>query len=199
MNPTLGRGACYSEPAASAFASYGGGSVKGAGVIAVVGGRGGERVGLACRGGAGCGVARRLGSLIFEPRVGGASGPWVCRSGRCLQSSVAVRGERAGGPQAKARTFVCARCPDRGAASTRQTVVMSVPGLGGGGDLPARADQLAGDGDRDHPGWLAAAFAQKLPARVQPALNAPRLVDERGSWPRWRIASLPPTAGARRE
>src|SRR3954451_11595272 len=41
---------------AAAFASYGGGSVKGAGVIAVVGGRGGERVGLACRGGAGCGV-----------------------------------------------------------------------------------------------------------------------------------------------
>src|SRR3954452_8787670 len=57
---------------------------------------------------------------------------------------------------------------------------MSVPGLGGGGGLPAGADQLAGDGDRDYAGWLAAAFAPKLPAVVQPALDAPRVVDERG-------------------
>src|SRR5918995_634877 len=47
----------------------------------------------------------------------------------------------------------------------------------GGGDLPAGADQLASERDRDHAGGLAAAFAQQLPARVQSALDAPGLID----------------------
>ena len=42
----------------------------------------------------------------------------VRRSVRCLKSSGATW---VVGSQAKARTFVCARCPDRRAASTRQT------------------------------------------------------------------------------
>src|SRR4051794_31373110 len=106
------------------------------GVIAVVGGRGGERVGLACRGGAGCGVARRLVSLIFEPRVGGASGPWfVAASAVCNRASPSVGNGR--GAHRRKRGRSCVRDARTAApASTRQTVVMSVPGLGGGGDLP---------------------------------------------------------------
>jgi hypothetical protein len=45
----------------------------------------------------------------------------VRRSVRCLKSSGATW---VVGSQAKARTFVCARCPDRRAASTRQTDVV---------------------------------------------------------------------------
>jgi hypothetical protein len=74
--------------------------------------------GLACRGGAGCGSARRLVSLICETAVGLRTS--VRRGVRCLQSSGATW---VVGSQAKARTFVCARCSDRRAASTRQTDV----------------------------------------------------------------------------
>src|SRR5918996_5259460 len=50
----------------------------------------------------------------------------------------------------------------------------------GGGDLPAGADEFARDRDRDDPGRLAAPVAQQVPAGVQPALDAPGVVDQRG-------------------
>ena len=57
-------------------------------------------------------------SLICETAVGLRT--LVRRSVRCLKSSGATP-VGVGDSQAKARTFVCARCPDRRAASTRQT------------------------------------------------------------------------------
>src|ERR671918_1756432 len=50
----------------------------------------------------------------------------------------------------------------------------------GGGDLPAGADEFARDRDRDDAGRLAAPVAQQLPAGVEPALDAPGVVDQRG-------------------
>jgi hypothetical protein len=52
-------------------------------------------------------------------------------------------------------------------------------GSAGGGDLPAGADELARDRDGHDAGRLAAAVAQQVPARVEPSLDAPGVVDER--------------------
>jgi hypothetical protein len=49
----------------------------------------------------------------------------------------------------------------------------------GGGDLPAGADEFAGDRDGHDAGRLAAAVAQQVPAGVQPPLDAPGVVDQR--------------------
>ena len=59
--------------------------------------------GLACRGGAGCGSARRVVSLICEPR-----GSQDLGSSQRPLSEIEPAGP---GSQAKARTFVCARVP----------------------------------------------------------------------------------------
>jgi hypothetical protein len=54
-----------------------------------------------------------------------------------------------------------------------------VPALDVGlvGDLPDKARQLAGDGDRDGGALLAARGVEVAPASVQPQLGAPRRVD----------------------
>src|SRR4051812_33642300 len=97
----------------------------------------------------------------------------VRRSVRCLKASGATW---VVGSQAKARTFVLRDA--RTAAPPRRARRMSA--LVGGGDLPAGADELARDRDGHDPSWLAAAGAQRVPARVEPSLHAPGVVDERG-------------------
>jgi hypothetical protein len=144
-------------------ASYGGGSVKALGWSRSRGGRGGTGVcGLACRGGAGCGVARRLVSLICEP-VEGASGPWfVAASAVCNRASPSAgTGGWLTGESADVRVCAMPGPPRRLDAPDCDVAPES-----GGGDLPTGADQLTSDRDRDHAGRLAAAFAQQLPARV---------------------------------
>jgi hypothetical protein len=47
-----------------------------------------------------------------------------------------------------------------------------------GGGLPQERGELAGDGDRDHAGWLAPLVVQVLPALVQPSLPAPGDLDD---------------------
>ena len=74
--------------------------------------------GLACRGGAGCGSARRLVSLICETAVGLRT--LVRRSVRCLKSSGATRAGWVTHRRKRGRSCV-RECPDRRAASTRQT------------------------------------------------------------------------------
>src|SRR4051794_3382092 len=52
-------------------------------------------------------------------------------------------------------------------------------GSGGGGDLPTGADELARDRDGHDAGRLAAPVAQRVPAGIEAALDAPGVVDQR--------------------
>jgi hypothetical protein len=128
--------------------------------------------GLACRGGAGCGSARRWVSLICETAVGLRTS--VGRSVRCLKSSGATW---VAGSQAKARTFVCARMPGPPRRLDAPDVVSRCLG---GGDLPAGADKFAGDRDDHDAGRLAAPIAQQVPGgnstRVPGSCAAPEHV-----------------------
>ena len=69
------------------------------------------------------------------------------------------------------------------------------------GGLPAEGGELAGAGDRDDAGWLAAALTQVLPALVEPLRCSPGDRDQAsvlavlaaGEWladPRWLALAL---------
>jgi hypothetical protein len=113
---------------AAGFASYGGGSVKGAWVVAVAGRPWREACGSGVSGRRGVRGSATLGQPHIRAPARGRQDPGS--SQRPLSGIERRRRPgRAGGSQAKARTFVCARCPDRRAASTRQRV-MSLQGQG---------------------------------------------------------------------
>src|SRR5262245_25504431 len=97
----------------------------------------------------------------------------------------------------------CATCRGRGLGTSAPTVVgahsaVAGPGwhasaapptssgmrvsrsVGQLGDLPDKARQLAGDGDRDGAAFLAASGVEVCPAAMEPELRAPRRVDGGG-------------------